>query len=237
MRHFVNHANHAIAAALGVLLAAQAALAGPSSTSVTYGPASATRPGIVTTGAQTFAGAKTFNGDATFSDQVGVGGAPAAGAQHTVVHDSGTNDAYRTQDTRAAVARVWVSGPNVGINNTYTFRDATGSANILSLGTSATGGDVTARAGNLVVAVAGKGLAVAEGSNARMGAVALVAGSATVSTTATTANSRILLTSQVDGGTPGWLRVSARSPGTSFTITSSDASDTSTVAWLIVEPS
>lgn len=57
MRHI---ANYAIATALGVLLAAQAALAGPSSTSVTYGPASATRPGIVSTGAQTFAGPKVF---------------------------------------------------------------------------------------------------------------------------------------------------------------------------------
>ena len=82
----------------------------------------------------------------------------------------------------------------------------------------------------------GKGLNVAEGTNARMGASVLVNGTVTVSTTAVTANSRIFLTSQVDGGTVGFLRVSGRTAGTSFTITSSSATDTSTVAWIIFEP-
>jgi hypothetical protein len=65
----------------------------------------------------------------------------------------------------------------------------------------------------------------------------LVAGSATVNTTKVTANSRLLLTSQADGGAHGFLRISARSAGTSFTITSSSGTDTSTVARLIVESS
>lgn len=75
-----------------------------------------------------------------------------------------------------------------------------------------------------------------EGTNARMGTATLSAGTATVNTNVVTANSRILLTSQVDGGTPGFLRVSARTADTSFTITSSSATDTSTVAWVILEP-
>ena len=77
---------------------------------------------------------------------------------------------------------------------------------------------------------------IPEGSNKTMGSATLVTGAATVSTTKVTANSRIFLTSQADGGTPGWLRVSARSAGTSFTVTSSNSSDTSTIAWLLVEP-
>ncbi|MER7794889.1 hypothetical protein [Streptomyces sp. NPDC097640] len=89
---------------------------------------------------------------------------------------------------------------------------------------------------DLRIATAGRGLMVAEGSNAKMGTVALTAGTATVSTTAVTANSRIFLTNQALGGTAGFLRVSARTAGTSFTITSSSGSDTSTVAWLLVEP-
>jgi hypothetical protein len=89
---------------------------------------------------------------------------------------------------------------------------------------------------DLDIATAGKGLRVAEGSNAKMGTTALVAGSKVVSNTAVTANSRIYLTSQADGGTPGWLRVSARTAGTSFTITSSSGTDTSTVAYLLIEP-
>ncbi|MGH7206833.1 MAG: glycosyl hydrolase family 28-related protein [Nitrospiraceae bacterium] len=89
---------------------------------------------------------------------------------------------------------------------------------------------------DFAVAAVGKGLRVKEGTNAKMGTAVLVAGTVVVSTTAVTANSRIFVVSQVDGGTPGFLRVSARTAGTSFTITSSSGTDTSTVAWLILEP-
>lgn len=92
------------------------------------------------------------------------------------------------------------------------------------------------QADNITISTAGKGIAIKEGANAKMGAAALVGGTVTVNTTAVTANSRIYLTSQVDGGTPGFQRISARSAGTSFTITSSNVLDTSTVAWMIVEP-
>lgn len=90
--------------------------------------------------------------------------------------------------------------------------------------------------GNIDITGVGKGLQVAEGSNAKQGTAVLVAGSATVADTAVTANSRIFLTSQVDGGTPGFVRVSARVAGTSFTITSSSNTDTSTIAYEIFEP-
>lgn len=78
--------------------------------------------------------------------------------------------------------------------------------------------------------------AIVEGSNAAMGVATLIAGSKVVANTRVTANSRIFIQSQSDGGTPGWLRVSARTAGTSFTITSSSNTDTSVVAYLIVEP-
>lgn len=84
---------------------------------------------------------------------------------------------------------------------------------------------------------AGKGLKVKEGTNAKMGTAVLAAGTVVVSNTSVTANSRIFLTSNVPGGTPGWLRVSSRTAGTSFTILSSSNTDTSTVAWMLVEPS
>lgn len=90
--------------------------------------------------------------------------------------------------------------------------------------------------GGVSVPTAGKGLLVKEGTNCKQGTAVLVAGSVVVANTAVTASSRILVTSQVDGGTPGWLRVSARTAGTSFTITSSSAADTSTVAYQIFEP-
>ena len=92
-------------------------------------------------------------------------------------------------------------------------------------------------AGNIEINTLGAGLQVKEGSNAKMGTSTLVAGTVTVSTTAVTATSRIFLTSQADGGTVGFQRVSARTAATSFTITSSSGTDTSTIAWFIVEPS
>lgn len=92
-------------------------------------------------------------------------------------------------------------------------------------------------AGQTVLQTVGTGISIKEGTNAKMGTAILVAGTLVVSTTAVTATSRIFLTSNIDGGTPGFLRVSARTAGTSFTITSSNAADTSTIAWLIYEPS
>lgn len=69
-----------------------------------------------------------------------------------------------------------------------------------------------------------------------VGQVTLVGGTKVVSTTAVTATSRIFLTSDAPGGTIGFLSVSARVAGTSFTILSSNALDTSDVSWLIIEP-
>ena len=90
----------------------------------------------------------------------------------------------------------------------------------------------------LAVDTAGYGLQVKEGSNAKQGAATLVAGTVTVSNTSVTANSRIFLTAQSLGtvSTPQALAVTARSAGTSFTITSASSSDTSVVAWEIFEP-
>lgn len=88
---------------------------------------------------------------------------------------------------------------------------------------------------HIVVNVVGKGLKIKEGSNATMGVATLSLGTVTVNTTAVTANSRIMLTKN-SGASGGAVRVSARVAGTSFTITSSDATDSGTVAWIIFEP-
>ena len=81
------------------------------------------------------------------------------------------------------------------------------------------------------------GLSIIEGTNAKSGIATLVAGTITVNTTAVSANSRIQLTHQNNSGVLGFVTVSARVAATSFTITSSNAGDTSAIAWLIVEPS
>lgn len=87
---------------------------------------------------------------------------------------------------------------------------------------------------DLSVGVVGKTLKIKEGSNAKMGTVALSSGHVTVSTTALTSSSRIFLQHQT-GSSPGFLYVSNRINGTSFDITSSNGSDSSTIAWLLIE--
>lgn len=109
------------------------------------------------------------------------------------------------------------------------FRD--GSLRLHTINTFVTEGD-------LVCDTAGGGLTIKEGDNARLGVATLVAGAATVATTEVSANSRIQLTVQSLGtvSAPQAVGVTARTPGTSFTITSADGTDTSVVAWEITEP-
>ena len=67
---------------------------------------------------------------------------------------------------------------------------------------------------------------------------AMTAGAITVADTATTANSRIFAWTHTLGTitVPASYYISARSAGTSFTITSSQATDTSTVDYVVIEP-
>ena len=69
---------------------------------------------------------------------------------------------------------------------------------------------------------------------ASFGVATLVSGTVTVPNTAVTAGSRILLTAQ-DNSSTGALRVSARTAGVSFTITSSNGADSGVVAYQIFQ--
>jgi pectate lyase-like protein len=149
---------------------------------------------------------------------------PLGGATASVKTDSGTLSTIAGVSAVTAVSLV---------SNTYNMLND-GAGNVTVAGNTTLG--TTNVYGNVDVALAGQGLRVTEGSNAKQGTANLVGGSAAVSNTSVTANSRIFLESNVPGGTPGWLRVSARTPGTSFTITSSSGTDTSTVAYEIFEP-
>lgn len=101
----------------------------------------------------------------------------------------------------------------------------------------ATLGNITATNGNLVLGTAGNKINIATGANASAGTSdAMIAGSVTVNTTAITANSLVFFATGTLGGVgePQAYRISARVPGTSFTIDSSSAGDTSTVNYLII---
>jgi hypothetical protein len=92
---------------------------------------------------------------------------------------------------------------------------------------------------DIVLNSAGKGIKIKEGgTSARMGVVTLSGGTATISNASVTANTRIQVTIQSLGTvtSPKAIAVTARIPATSFTITSSDNTDTSTVAWELKEP-
>lgn len=91
---------------------------------------------------------------------------------------------------------------------------------------------------DLAISTVGRGLQIKEGSNARMGtAVMNGTTNVVVPNTSITANTRIIgLTVQVPGGTPGKVIVVTRSVGVSITIVSDSATDTSTVAFMLVEP-
>jgi hypothetical protein len=120
-------------------------------------------------------------------------------------------------------------GGRVTAPDVTAFRD--GSTRLHTINTFLTEGDVQ-------MDVAGRGLIIREGSNARMGVATLVGGTVTVANTSVTANTRIQVTVQSLGTvtTPKAVAVTARSVGTSFTLTSSDATDTSVVAWELKEP-
>lgn len=86
------------------------------------------------------------------------------------------------------------------------------------------------------------GLHLREATNSRMGTATLSSGAVTVANTSVTTNTRIFVQRQTDGGTVGASYSISRLAGTSFTISAKDGSgadqtaDSSTVAWLLVEP-
>jgi hypothetical protein len=91
----------------------------------------------------------------------------------------------------------------------------------------------TTQIGNLNIR--GKLAPLSTGSAAICGNATLVGGTVTVNTTAATTSVLVLLTRKTAGGTTGELTYTI-SAGTSFTINSSSGTDTSTISWMLVEP-
>jgi hypothetical protein len=90
--------------------------------------------------------------------------------------------------------------------------------------------------GSIETLVAGQGVRIKEGSNARMGQSTLVTGTVTIANTSITASTRIFVFPAAAGTLNGRIRVASRVNSTSFTVTSSDAGDTAAFDWLLVEP-
>lgn len=162
---------------------------------------------------------ETFgNIDHRFASGQRVSWRPSASGNHAAainVAGSDANDRFRIYSDRIEI------GPGSSARDTTWGRVGSG-----QIGSSDS---------DVVIGLAGKGLRVATGSNAKMGTATLVAGTVTVSNTSVTSSSHIIAYHMTASGTPGWLRVS-KVAGTSLTITSSSSSDTSLVGYRIVEP-
>lgn len=95
--------------------------------------------------------------------------------------------------------------------------------------------NVVANKGHLQTGTAGKGVGVKSGANCKANSFTATGTTTVVSNTSITANSMVFFTCTTPGGTIGIAPyVSARTPGTSFTVTVT-ATDTSTYDYFIVE--
>jgi hypothetical protein len=90
---------------------------------------------------------------------------------------------------------------------------------------------------DVIIGLAGKGLRIKEGTNARMGTATLAAGTVTVANTSITANTRIILGVKTPGTAAncGALFVTTVTLATSFIVKSTNASDTSVISYVLFE--
>lgn len=166
---------------------------------------------------------------------------------------SGTGFTATTGNITASVGNISATAGSVsagttvtaGTGITATTGNISATAGSVSAGTTVTGGTgitattgaITATNGNLVLGTAGNKLSIATGANASAGTSgAMTAGSVTIATTAATASSLIFAIPATLGtvAAPQAVYVSAITPNTSFTLTSADATDTSTWNWFLI---
>lgn len=187
-------------------------------------------PYTFTTNAQTSRTANTEVNDVYFnlSASQGWSGSAGAGAVTTVramriapptYYFGGTNTI--TNAATVAIEGAPIAGTLATITNPYALWIQSGKTQL---------------DGDVALGTAGKNIFVKGGSNTIVGTATLSSGSVVVSNTKVTANSIILVTTQSVSGTAGSVAVTARSAGTSFTLTSTSGSDASTVAYFIIEP-
>ncbi len=99
-----------------------------SGSTITFGPASATVPGMVSTGTQIWAGAKQFNGVVTLSS--GAVGAPSIGFSA----DSGTSGLYRISANRTGFSANGVLVGDWNSTGQWGLGDASGTTSVLTVG-------------------------------------------------------------------------------------------------------
>lgn len=174
------------------------------------------------------------NSDNTAADsraglQIAVGGSTSTGDPYVRFEISGVAASTMSMGLDNSASDIFCisNSNNLGTSNALTLTQAGALTATTSI--TATLGAITATNGNLVLGTAGNKLSIATGVNASVGTATLVGGTATVSTTAVTASSVILLTRQSIGATGaaalGQLTVGTVVAGTSFVINAVQAAD------------
>jgi hypothetical protein len=171
----------------------------------------------------------------------GTVGSALAGAANVAYSALVTGDAFDRFRSYSDGKLEW--GPGNVTRDTNLYRSAAGALKTDSFflmgGSGQANGQITvftATAKGLVAGTAGGGLAIKEGTNARLGVSTLSAGTVTVANTSVTSTTRIFL-QRVSGAAANFGHLTYTiNAGVSFTVTSSNASDTSVFNWHLVEP-
>lgn len=159
-------------------------------------------------------------------------GTPAAGLGSAVLFN--INSTTSADQNAAQLAAVWTTATHATRTADVVISTVNSGAALAESFRAKANGDAVSQ-GNLVAAVAGKGLQLQSGTGARAGNAVLVGGMVTVSSTTVTANTLVLLTRKTSGGTIGTSITYTLSAGNSFTITSDNILDTSTFTYMLVE--
>ena len=219
--------------------------------------ASNSNTGLINTGTQTIGGAKTFSGGISSSVVVvtGLGGTGyvTLPAQSSTVNNPVTglniwSDAsarFGFKNTLGASALFDSSA--LTTDRIYTLPDAaltlvggTGTSNQLAIwngtNTISSAAALSLASTVLVFGQLGGTISIKTGSNAKAGSGTLVGGTLTIANTSITSNSKIFVTITTLGtvAAPKAFNVT-KIANTSFTVTSSDNTDTSTFDWFIIE--
>lgn len=159
-------------------------------------------------------------------------GTPAAGLGSGILFNV---DSSTTADQNAAqIAALWVDATHATRTADTVFYNVNSAAALAEKFRVKANGNAVSQ-GSFVAAVAGTGLQLQSGTNARAGSATLVGATVTVSNTTVTANTIVMLTRKTSGGTIGTAITYTVSAGVSFTINSDNILDTSTFSYVLIE--
>lgn len=198
--------------------------------------------------AQTWTGIQTFT-----APNVGAATADSLTASGNIVGGSGQPTSYWAVDNSGGVGNSTIRWRVAGVdkfqaqwdnvtNAWYLYNLAAGafvltvtSANVVTFTPQVNFSAGISSSGNLSFSASGKGIQLKSGTGARAGNAALVSGTVTVTNTTVTANTIILLARKTASGAIGMALTYTLSAGSSFTISSDNVLDTSTVSYMLLE--